>query len=111
MPLDVGEEESRPGITHRIIWRETHRVTTIPYQTAMSEPGDPGSDRGSDRTRFEPTTAGEFHDALGTLLARAERNGVDVEGGWAFRDDDRTGRGVEIHRVVGPPDGPTAGKR
>lgn len=60
----------------------------------------------------DPTTDDEFHAALGRLLRRAEANGVDVEGGWSFRNDtDRVGWGVEIYAVVRDPDGATGNGR
>lgn len=49
-----------------------------------------------------PTTDIEFRERLGTLLRRAHGNGVDVTGGWAFRENgpDVPDWGVEIHAVV-----------
>lgn len=51
-----------------------------------------------------PTTDSEFNDQLGTLIRRAHGNGVDVEGGWAFRTEheDRPDWGVEIYEVTKP---------
>lgn len=51
-----------------------------------------------------PTTEREFDDKLGSLLERARRNGVDVEGGWDFRSDrdEIPDWGVEIYEVTKP---------
>lgn len=46
-------------------------------------------------------TDAEFREHLGALLRRADQNGVDVTGGYAFRDE-HSGHpdwGVEIHEV------------
>ena len=50
----------------------------------------------------DPTTDSEFGDRLGSLIRAAHRNGIDVEGGWAFRNDggDDPDWGVEIYEVT-----------
>lgn len=48
-----------------------------------------------------PTSREEFNDRLGGLIRTSYENGVDVEGGWAFReDDDGPDWGVEIYEVM-----------
>ena len=44
----------------------------------------------------------EFHDALAALLVEADRNGIDVEGGWNVRNPDETRPDwtVEITRIA-----------
>lgn len=47
-----------------------------------------------------PKTEDEFAEALGTLLKRAYRNGVDIEGGWQYGDGtDHPSWGIEIYAV------------
>jgi len=49
-----------------------------------------------------PTTRREFEDALGALLRAAHDNGVDVVGGYAYRNDPASDPdwGVEVHEVA-----------
>ena len=57
-----------------------------------------------------PSTDSEFNDKLGALLVRAHRNGVDVGGGWAFRNDgDDPDWGIEIYEVTKPRSTPDVG--
>ena len=52
-----------------------------------------------------PTTESEFNQHLGSLLASAYRNGIDVEGGWEYRHSgsDLPDWGVEIYVVESKP--------
>lgn len=45
------------------------------------------------RSPTDVTTEDSFHEALKTLLKRADENGIDVRGGWAIVSD--TGVGAE----------------
>jgi hypothetical protein len=47
----------------------------------------------------DPTTPGEFDEALSALIRSAHENGVEVEGGWDVADDGTTTWAVEITRV------------
>lgn len=75
------------GLRHTI--GSIHRQS--PSQVSTSPPAADG-----------PRTDAEFREQLGALLGRADHNGVDVTGGYAFRDERRDAPylGVEIYEVV-----------
>lgn len=53
-----------------------------------------------------PQTETEFSDSLQRLVRSAQRNGVDVEGGWALQDDpDLSDVDIHVTAVVGSTDG------
>jgi len=42
-----------------------------------------------DQTADEITTASDFEAALGDLLDAALQNGIDPQGSWVYKDDNR----------------------
>lgn len=79
--------ESNGGITVRSAKPDTDEEPTDTESDSVPAVGV------TDKTAFE--------DALCVLLREAERQGVDVEGGWECRDSsDRPQYGIEIYEVV-----------
>jgi len=56
--------------------------------------------------RFDGLTSeAEFEQALGNLIASAQADGIDVEGGWKLDgENDSLDLGIEIYRVVRRPE-------
>ena len=56
----------------------------------------------SDQPANGPETTSEFEESLGLLISHASNNGIDIEGGYAIRNEDAEPPdwGVEIYEVT-----------